>query len=253
MRRLDRKVAIVTGGGQGIGLAIAAGFARQGARVVIADMLSKKAEEACEHLNSKFGTSDAPIARPFEVDVSDERRVARMVSETVEAFGSVDILVNNAALWKALARRPFYEILVDEWDRVFAVNTRGPFLCCKAVTPHMQKKGGGKIIFIGSATVWTAQSTLTHYAASKAALIGLVRCVARELGPSNICVNMLHPGMTDTGDTSREYLESRAKNRLIQRVQMPEDLVGAAVFLASADSDFMTGQQIHVDGGTVLS
>ena len=136
---------------------------------------------------------------------------------------------------------------------MFAVNTRGPFLCTVAVTPAMIRQGKGKIIYIGSATIWTAQATLTHYVSSKAALIGLMHCVARELGPHKICANIIHPGMTDTGGTTREYLEARAKMRLIPRVQEAGDIAGAAVFLAADESDFITGQQLHVDGGIVLA
>jgi NAD(P)-dependent dehydrogenase (short-subunit alcohol dehydrogenase family) len=249
MGRLDSKVAVVTGGAQGIGRAIAEGLVQEGGRVAIADVVAEKAVAAARELNEAHAR---PAAVAVSVDVSDRASVERMIDETVRSFGQLDILVNNAAMWKSLERRPFWEVPPEEWDRVFAVNTRGPFLCTAAVTPLMRRQRHGKIIFIGSATIWTGQSRLAPYVCSKAALIGLVRCVARELGPDNICVNMIHPGITDTGGVSREYLEERSKLRAIPRVQVPRDLVGAAVFLSSDESDFITGQQLHVDGGMVF-
>ena len=183
MGQLQDKVAIVTGASQGIGRAVASKYVAEGARVVVADLLYDEAAELCEELNSEHGQSNEPVALPIKTDVSDKHSVAEMVAGTVEAFGRIDTLVNNAALWKALERREFWTIPEEEWDQVFAVNTRGPFLCSAAVTPVMQKQNKGKIICIGSATIWTAQATLTHYVSSKAALIGLVRCMARDLGP----------------------------------------------------------------------
>lgn len=253
MGQLQDKVAIVTGASQGIGRAVASKYVAEGARVVVADLLYDEAAELCEELNSEHGQSNEPVALPIKTDVSDKHSVAEMVAGTVEAFGRIDTLVNNAALWKALERREFWTIPEEEWDQVFAVNTRGPFLCSAAVTPVMQKQNKGKIICIGSATIWTAQATLTHYVSSKAALIGLVRCMARDLGPYNICVNMVHPGITDTGGVDREYLEERSKRRFIHRVQEPMDLTGACVFFASDASDFVTGQQLNVDGGIVMA
>jgi NAD(P)-dependent dehydrogenase (short-subunit alcohol dehydrogenase family) len=243
-------VAIVTGAAQGIGRAIAEAFVRAGASVAVADINHEHALKTCAELNG--AAAGAARAMPVAVDVADRASVDGMVETVMKAHRRIDILVNNAALWKELVRRPFWEVPPEEWDRVFAVNTRGPFLCTSAVAPLMRKQGKGKIIFIGSATIWTAQSPLTPYVASKAALIGLLRCAARELGPSNVCVNMIHPGLTDTGGTPREYLEARSRVRPIPRVQVPTDLAGAAVFLASDDSDLITGQQLHVDGGMVM-
>jgi NAD(P)-dependent dehydrogenase (short-subunit alcohol dehydrogenase family) len=253
MAQLESKVAIVTGASRGIGRAIASTYAAEGARVVVADLLYDEAAIFCEELNSEHGRPNQPVAIPVKTDVSDKDSVADMVAKTVEAFGRIDALVNNAALWKALERREFWTIPEEEWDQVFAVNTRGPFLCSVAVTPVMQKQNKGKIICIGSATIWTAQATLTHYVSSKAALIGLVRCMARDLGPYNICVNMIHPGITDTGGMDRAYLEERSKRRFIHRVQEPMDLTGACIFFASDASDFVTGQQLNVDGGIVMA
>ncbi len=247
---LQSKVAIITGAAQGIGFAIAERYALEGANVVIADLSADAAELACARINKNVGRPDSAI--PVVVDVTEEIAVDRLIDVTLKRYGQIDVLVNNAGLWKTVTRQPFWDVSVEEWERVFAVNSRGPFLCSAAAAGPMIERRQGKIILIGSATVWTAQSTLTPYASSKAALIGLLRCMARELGPHGICVNMIHPGLTDTGDTSREYLEVRSKNRLIPRVQMPADLIGAATFFASDDSSFITGQQLHVDGGLIL-
>lgn len=244
MSQLQGKVAIVTGAATGIGRAIANAYVAEDATVAIVDRNEPAANAAARELG--------PRAFAICADIADRSDVERMVAEVKRRHGRIDVLVNNAALWKELTRRPYWEIPPEEWDRVFAINTRGPFLATVAVTPTMIEQGKGKLIYLGSATVWTAQATLTHYVSSKAALIGLMHCVARELGPKGICANMIHPGMTDTGGTPRDYLEARAKLRLIPRVQEPTDLAGAAVFLASDASDFITGQQLHVDGGVVL-
>lgn len=251
--RLAGKVAIVTGAARGIGRAIAQSFAREGAGVVVADLDEAAAEQAADSLNQQIAGPARTLA--VSVDVADPQSVARMVEATVRRFGGIDILVNNAALWAALVRRPFWEIPPDEWDRVMAVNARGPFLCSAAVVPYMRLKKKGKIIFVGSTGIWSAQTRLAHYVSSKAALIGLARSMARELGTDQICVNIVHPGPTDTGVPvlTRERLEQRSQLRSIARVQVPDDIVGALVFLASDDSDFITGQQLIVDGGMVFA
>lgn len=252
MPTLSGKTAIVTGAAQGIGFAIASAMARAGAQVVVADLLPDQAEAAAEEINQGC-SSNEPRATALHVDIASKESVDAMVAKVVEQHGTVDVLVNNAALWKSLERRPFWEIPTAEWDRVLAVNTRGAFHCCCAAAPVMIQQSKGRIIFIGSSTIGTSQATLTHYTTSKAALIGLMRCVARELGSSNICVNMVHPGLTDTGGSTREYLEARSKNRFIQRVSTPQDLTGIVVFLAGDDSGFITGQQLYVDGGGIVN
>lgn len=246
MTRLSGKVAIVTGAARGIGRAIALALAAEGARVAIADIDLDQATAAAR---------DSDAAFPVYVDVADAASVAQMVDAVAQHLGGIDILVNNAALWGTLQRRPFWEIPFDEWDRVMAVNARGAFLCSSAVLPYMRRRGKGKIILIGSAAIWSARSRLAHYVSSKAALIGLARSMASELGPDRICVNVVHPGPTDTGVPvqTREWLQQRSQMRAIQRVQVPDDIVGAVVFLASDDSDFITGQQLIVDGGMVFA
>ncbi len=252
-QRLTGKVAIVTGAAQGIGRALAFALAAEGANVVIADINFGKAQQTSAQLNHDLGyRDDCSIA--VKVDVADPESVRQMADTAATSFGGIDVLVNNAAMWGMLQRRPFWEIPVEEWDQVLAINARGPFLCSSLVLPHMRKRGKGKIILIGSATIWSGQSRLTHYTVSKAALVGLARCMARELGPENICVNLIHPGATDTGVPvqTREYLEQRSQLRSIARVQSPEDIAGAVVFFASDESDFITGQQLIVDGGLIF-
>jgi 3-oxoacyl-[acyl-carrier protein] reductase len=253
-QRLTGKVAIVTGAAQGIGKTLAFALAAEGAGVVIADINVEKAKQTLEQLKGHLGVG-ARGGIAVRVDVADPESVRQMADTAATAFGGVDVLVNNAALFGTLQRRAFWEIPVEEWDRVMAVNARGAFLCSTLVLPHMRKRGKGKIILIGSATIWSGQSRLTHYTVSKAALVGLARCMARELGPENICVNLIHPGATDSGAPvqTREYLEQRSQLRAIRRVQVPEDLAGAVVFFASDDSDFVTGQQLIVDGGLIFA
>ncbi len=250
MSEMTGKVAIVTGASQGIGRSIAQRLLRGGARIVIADIEAEAAVRTAAEMNAAAG---AHVAMAIATDVSSRESVESAVSQTEKTFGGVDAIVCNAAYWKSLERRPFWEIPAAEWDRVFAVNTRGVFNCCAAVAPAMEKRGGGRIVFIGSATIGTAQATLTHYVASKAALIGLMRCVARELGPKNITVNMVHPGLTDSGGVDRALLEDRAKKKFIQRVGMPEDLGGMVAFLCGPESGFVTAQQLYVDGGGILN
>lgn len=219
--------------------------------MAVADVDLAGAHETAQVLEQEVGQGQAI---GLGVDVADPQSVQEMAQAVAQRLGGIDVLVNNAALWGSLQRRPFWEIPLDEWDRVLTVNTRGPFLCSRAVLPYMRQRGKGKIILIGSTTIWSAESQLTHYTVSKAALVGLTRCMARELGPYQICVNLVHPGPTDTGVPvqSREYLEQRSRLRSLARVQTPEDLVGTVIFLASDASDFMTGQQLVVDGGMIF-
>jgi NAD(P)-dependent dehydrogenase (short-subunit alcohol dehydrogenase family) len=177
-----------------------------------------------------------------------------MALETVKAFGRIDILVNNAAIFINIERHPFYDITAEEWDRVSAVNIKGPFLCAKAVFPKMKEQRSGKIINISSSTAYWGTPSFLHYVASKAALIGMTRSLAREVGEFGICVNAIAPGLVEhEGQTAPKALtELQLKARSIKRLQTPEDLLGTLVFLGSSDSDFMTGQTIVVDGGSVF-
>jgi NAD(P)-dependent dehydrogenase (short-subunit alcohol dehydrogenase family) len=245
--RLAGKVAIVTGGARHIGAAYCRKLAEEGAAVVVADILD--GEVTAEEIRVKGGKALA-----LKVDVSKEEDTHRMAAETVKAFGRIDILVNNAAIFIAIQRHPFYEISAEEWDKVSAVNIKGPFLCTKAVFPQMKEQKSGKIINISSSTAYWGTPNFLHYVASKAALIGMTRSLAREVGEYGICVNAIAPGLVEhEGQTAPKALtELQLKARSIKRLQTPEDLMGTLVFLCSSDSEFMTGQAIVVDGGSVF-
>ena len=247
MGRLDDKVAIVTGGARNIGAVYAKALAAEGARVVVADVLD--GADTARAIRDAGGQAVA-----VEVDVSREDDTLRMTETAMDAFGRVDILVNNAAIYLSINRRPFYEISAEEWDRVTAVNIKGVFLCAKAVFPHMRDQGGGKIINISSNTVMAGTPDFLHYIASKSALVGMTRSMARELGTHGINVNAIAPGLVEhEGQTvPGEISASRVRARSIQRRQTPEDLTGALLYLASPDSDFVTGQTLVVDGGDLL-
>jgi NAD(P)-dependent dehydrogenase (short-subunit alcohol dehydrogenase family) len=245
--RLEGRVAIVTGGARHIGAAYCRRLAEEGAAVVIADILDDA--RVAEEIRSKGGH-----ALSLRVDVSNEEDTNRIALETVKAFGRIDILVNNAAIFINIQRHPFYEITAEEWDRTSAVNIKGPFLCAKAVFPKMKEQRSGKIINISSSTAYWGTPSFLHYVASKAALIGMTRSLAREVGEFGICVNAIAPGLVEhEGQTAPKALtELQLKARSIKRLQTPEDLLGTLIFLASSDSDFMTGQTIVVDGGSVF-
>jgi NAD(P)-dependent dehydrogenase (short-subunit alcohol dehydrogenase family) len=244
MGRLDGKVAVVTGGARGIGHAIAEGLAAEGARIVVAD-LGGAAEAA----------SAFPDGVGLTVDVSFEKDVARMVEETISRCGGIDILVNNAGLYASLPMRPFVEIPVEEWRRVMDVNVLSMFLCCRAVVPQMRKQGGGKIVNISSGTPFRGVPFLLHYVTSKGAIVAFTRALAKELGKDHVLVNCVAPGFT-MSDGVKEHPEVIEKlrdvslaSRTLQRDQLPEDVVGAVVFLCSPQSDFVTGQTMVIDGG----
>ena len=241
---LEGKVAVVTGGAQGIGRAIAEGLAREGARIVIADI--QHAREAA---------ADFPDGVGLETDVSSEEDVASMVEETLSRCGRIDVLVNNAGLYASLALRPFEEIDVDEWRRVMDVNVMSMFLCCRAVVPAMRANGGGKIVNISSGTPFRGVPFLLHYVTSKGAIVAFTRALAKELGKDGVLVNCVAPGFTMTEGVRanpvhiEKLRDMTIAARTIQRDQNPEDIVGAVVFLSGPGSDFITGQTIVIDGG----
>lgn len=251
MGRLDGRVAIVTGAAQGIGAAYAKRFAEEGAKVAICDLLD------CTNVVNTI-TQSGGEAFGMEVDVSDEAQVAALVARTVETFGRVDVMVPNAAIFAVLNRRSFLDIGVEEWDRVMAVNVRGVFVCIKAVVPQMKEQGYGKIVNISSATVQLGVPWMLHYVSSKGAVDAMTRASARELGDFGIRVNSIAPGftMSEQIESQREALQfnldMNLSGRAFKREEMPEDLLGTMVFLASAESDFMTGQTVVVDGGLVM-
>lgn len=248
--RLKDRVAIITGGAYGIGRAFCLGLAREGARIVVADIDSNEAEATAEEVAATGGEAMA-----LKTDVASLEDTLEMAEKTAGRFGRIDILINNAAM-AGRARIhgvPFHEIDMAVWDRVIAVNLTGAFLCIRAVFPYMKEQGSGKIINISSSTFFSGASSLAHYVASKGGIIGLTRSLSVELGQYNINVNSIAPGSTlSSGIGDRETLamsEKIAQGRSLKRVEYPEDLVGAAVFFASSDSDFITGQTLLIDGG----
>lgn len=247
MPRLSNQVAIVTGAAQGLGRAFCLRLAEEGARVLVADVNLDGATVTARELG------DAGF--PIRVDVSKESDTLAMAQAALVRWGRIDVLVNNAGIYAGLTRKPFEEIPLDEWDRVMAVNLKGPWLCARAVVPAMKKQRRGKIINISSATYFSGSVHWAQYVASKAGVIGLTRVMAKELGEYGICANVIAPGFTLT-DASRSLIadaESYAVDRgAIKRAEQPEDLTGIVAFLASAESDFITGQTIVVDGGRQL-
>ena len=250
MGRLEDRVAIVTGGAQGIGAAYVRGFAAEGAKVVIADVAP--ADALVDEIAAAGGT-----ALYVPTDVTDETACANMAARTVEAFGRIDILVNNAALWVHIGHKPVMEITKAEWDRVLDVNINGLFLCSKAVIPQMTAQGYGKIINISSGRALKGHANLLHYDTSKGAVISFTRSLARELGDAGIRANTIAPGgiMTENvlaNEAVRGVIAKGTDTRAIKREETPEDVVGACIFLASAESDFITGQVLTVDGGSAM-
>ena len=244
MGQLEGKVAVVTGAAQGIGRAIADGLAGEGARMVVADL--RGAEEAAAAYRDGVGLT---------VDVADEAQVARLVDETVDRCGGIDVLVNNAGLYASLAMRPFTEIPLEEWRQVMDVNVASMFLTSRAAVPAMRERGGGAIVNISSGTPFRGVPFLLHYVTSKGAIVAFTRALAKELGRDGIRVNCVAPGftMSDGVKEHPEVIEQlrdvSVAARTIQRDQEPEDVVGAVTYLAGPSAAFVTGQTIVIDGG----
>jgi NAD(P)-dependent dehydrogenase (short-subunit alcohol dehydrogenase family) len=235
MAVLAGKVAIVTGGAQGIGAAIARGLDAEGAEVVIVDL--------------------EPPEGGIQADVSSEEDVERAVAQALERNGRIDILVNNAGLYASLEMRAFTEIPLEEWNRVMEVNVASMFLTCRAVVPVMREQGGGKIVNISSGTPFRGVPFLLHYVTSKGAIVAFTRSLAKEVGANAIHVNCVAPGftMSEGVKSHPEVIEAlrdvSVAARTIKRDQVPEDVVGAVVFLCSPAADFVTGQTMVIDGG----
>ncbi len=253
MKRLENHVALVTGGGRGIGKAIAKRLYTEGAKLAICgttlDVLQQAAKE--------IGADVLPIV----CDVSQSNQVEAMVRQIRDGFGKVDILVNNAAIMIRhigiqRASRAFYELDEADWDKVMSVNIKGMWLCAKAVFPDMRSQKWGRIINIASDTVYMGRGNGLQYITSKAAVVGLTRGLAFEVGKYGVTVNAISPGLTQT-ETVQEHdfakmSEQIAQNSAIPRLEYPEDLAGTAAYLASDDAAFVTGQTISVSGGLAL-
>lgn len=247
---LKEKVAVVTGTAQGLGRAFCLKLAEEGARVVAADINLAGAEETVKMIRES-----GQEALAIKVDVTKEVDVQALAAEAAARFGGIDILVNNAAIYDGLRRKPFYEINPEEFDMVLGVNIKGVWLASKAVYPAMKARGKGKIINIASETFFTGSNGFVHYVASKGGVVGLTRAIAREVGQDNICVNAIAPGFTNTeasaGLASLDKYD--VSKNCIPRLGQPQDMVGIVAFLASDQSDFISGQTFLVDGGREMN
>ena len=247
---LNGKRIIITGAAQGIGAAMARGFAGLGAKVALADI--DDAEPAAAGVRDAGGEAIA-----MRCDVTKLAECEAMVAATEAAFGGIDGLVCNAALFAKLPAEPFDQIEESLWDKVMDVNVKGPWLCVRAAAPAMERAGGGSIVMIATNRIFHGYPHLLHYDASKGAVLSMVRSLIRELGPKNIRVNTIAPGLTlSTGVLAREGIEDRkgaiAAARSLSRDQEPEDLVGPTAFFLSDHAGFVTGQSLGVDGGGVI-
>ena len=237
------RVCIVTGAGQGIGRVFARALAEAGATVVVADRNEAKARAVAEEVGGMAAT----------VDVGDPASVGAMAAAVEAAYERIDVLVNNAAIFSTITMRPFEQIPLDEWDEVLRVNLTGPFLCARAVLPGMRRGGWGRIVNIGSGAVTLGRPGYLHYIATKSALVGMGRSMARELGPDGITVNTIMPGATFTEverkTVTPEFVERIVAQQCVHRPQRADDLVGTLLWLCGEGSAFVTGQAIAVDGG----
>jgi NAD(P)-dependent dehydrogenase (short-subunit alcohol dehydrogenase family) len=245
---LKERVVIITGAGQGIGRAFAKAFAMAGARAVIAERNATTAAAVAAEIMRADGQALA-----VQTDIADPASVNEMIEVVEDEYGRIDVLINNAAIFSTLQMRPFEQIPLEEWEQVLRVNVTGAFLCARAVLPAMRKAKWGRIINMASGAVSLGRPGYLHYIASKSALVGMSRSMARELGADNITVNAILPGATFT-EIERQTVTAAQKERIIAmqcipRAETPEDLIGTALFLASEASAFITGQIVNADGG----
>jgi NAD(P)-dependent dehydrogenase (short-subunit alcohol dehydrogenase family) len=250
---LEGKVAIITGASRGIGRAFALRFAEEGAKLLLTTTNLERAAGVVKEIKAKGGEAVA-----MKADISDENDTKKIAEKVMQQYGKVDILINNAGVWYGVEAKPWDAWKVEDWDRMFAVNVKGTWLCCKAIAPLMIKQSSGRIINISSHVIRVPDAQFfLAYALSKAAIYTMTQCLARALGPSGINVNSIGPGYTATEASlgqsgSQETFKNVIAAQSLKRREEPEDVVGAAVFLASKDSDFISGQFIIVDGGSVM-
>jgi NAD(P)-dependent dehydrogenase (short-subunit alcohol dehydrogenase family) len=251
--RLSGKVCVITGAAHGIGKAYARRFAEEGAHVVIADIDAKGGEATAKAIiDSGFS------AWARATDVREFPDIQGLMQETVKKFGRIDVLLNNAAIYvtQELWKGPVEELEIGEWDRVLEVNLKGVFLCCKAAIPVMKQQRSGKIINIASGTFFSGSGNMPHYTTAKGGVVALTRVMARQLGESGINVNCMTPGSTMSEENVTADILARREGsvdkRAFKRVETPADIVGTALFLASSDSDFVTGQLLVVEGGGIM-
>ena len=243
------QVAIVTGAARAIGRAIAETLASHGATVVSVDLLP--ADETIAAIEERGGSALQIVG-----DVTDEGSVASAVDTVLERFGRVDVLVNNAGLFAGIERRPFWEIPLEEWEHVLDVNVRSVFLCSRAVATPMRNAGSGRIVNIASNVITFGMANLMHYVASKAAVVGMTRSMARELGPSGIAVNAVAPGLVTTEITVQtvpeEYRRLVAQGQCLQVAILPSDIAAAVAYLAGPTARMVSGQTLLVNGGATM-
>ncbi len=251
--RLQNKVIVITGAAHGIGKAYARRFAEEGAHVVLADIDSGGGQMAAKALMESGFSAWARAT-----DVRNYLNVEGLMRETADRFGRIDVLLNNAAIYvtQKLWKGPVEDLDLAEWDRVIEVNLKGVFLCSKAAIPIMKQQRSGKIINIASGTFFSGSGNMPHYTSAKGGVIALTRVMARQLGEWGINVNCMTPGSTMSEDSVTEEVLKRREGsmdkRAFRRVETPADIVGTALFLASSDSDFITGQLLVVEGGGIM-
>ena len=251
MFSLNEKAVIITGAAQGLGRQFAKSFADEGAKVICADFNEEKAGNTAYEIKKAGG-----IAKQFKVDVTKPDECDAMNTFCVKEYGKIDIIINCAAIFSTIQVMPIWEISKEEWDALIDVNLTGTFNCCKAVIPTMMEQNWGRIINITSSSFFEGRGNYVHYVASKAGVIGLTRSMASDVGNYGITCNCISPGATITeiprGTVTQAFIDATIAKRHIKRIQVPEDLVGVAIFMATEASGFMTGQTIVVDGGVVF-